>query len=224
MIPRRPLAAAALLATAAAALLAAASVPAPAGAHSTIAWPTPTHKSDCSFIPGRKMKCLGRGQTACPRTQRPAEAGKNWRQPAATWARGQQVTLRYKKNNHGPVGFVRWSLVPAKLHYSNAAHTKFAFWWNCWGSGFHDCRGDECGTDDKRKAWASQVTIPTSIPDGNYVLGFGTLGEEGGGPTWAAEATKAARRGVPPPRDSAASTAGGAAPAAAGGCFRAIAY
>eukprot|EP00168_Porphyra_purpurea_P017150 TRINITY_DN5800_c0_g1_i1.p4 TRINITY_DN5800_c0_g1~~TRINITY_DN5800_c0_g1_i1.p4 ORF type:complete len:149 (+),score=51.02 TRINITY_DN5800_c0_g1_i1:514-960(+) len=146
MIPKRPLAAAALLA-AAAALLAAASAPAPAGAHSTIAWPRPTHHSDCAAIPGRKLQCLGHGNTACPRTQRPNEAGGNWRQPAATWARGQQVTLRYKKNNHEAVGFVRWSLVPSKLHYNNDAHTKFAFWWNCWGSGFHDCTGDECGSD-----------------------------------------------------------------------------
>jgi len=183
MITRRctaAAAAAALLLTAATTLLAGGA--APAAAHSTIAWPRPSRNTDCTDVPGRRGPglCTGRGNTACPRTRNPWEAGRNFRRAGAVLRRGQSVTLRYMKNNHGPVGFVRWSLVPAKLHYSVAAHARFAFWWNCWGSGYRRCqrRGDPrgCGSDRKKEAWSSRVTIPTSIPDGNYILGFGAWG------------------------------------------------
>lgn len=143
-------------------------------AHSALYSPKPNHPSDCANIPGRRLRCVGHGETACPQTKDPDGVGGSSARPAAIYARAQRVTFLYYKNNHAPVGFVRWSLVPARRYQSVAAHAAMAFWWNCWGSGFHDCAGDACGTDKKGHAWSAAVTIPTSIPDGDYVLGWST--------------------------------------------------
>lgn len=153
-----------------------ASPPRPVVAHSVLWSPKPNNRADCTDIRGRRLKCNGKGNTACPDTWKPNEWGHSWKRPAATYRRGQHVTFYYHKNNHGPAGFTRWSLVPAAKWRSVKAHQRFAFWWNCWGSGFHTCRKGTCGSDRRKKAWATKVIIPTSIPDGNYVLGFGTLG------------------------------------------------
>lgn len=164
------------VAAAAAALLVGTTIlvcaPPPTAAHSALYSPKPNHPSDCANIPGRRLRCVGHGETACPQTKDPDGVGGSSARPAAIYARAQRVTFLYYKNNHAPVGFVRWSLVPARRYQSVAAHAAMAFWWNCWGSGFHDCAGDACGTDKKGHAWSAAVTIPTSIPDGDYVLGW----------------------------------------------------
>lgn len=149
------------------------SSPLPSQAHSMLYSPSPNHPADCTD-PG-KRQCLGHGDTACPPSKDPDGEGGSARRPAAVYARGQRVRMLYYKNNHAGVGFTRWSLVPAARYMSVKAHQRFAFHYNCWGSDYHKCTGKACGTDKTHHAWSALVTIPTSIPDGNYVLGWGTL-------------------------------------------------
>lgn len=47
--------------------------------------------------------------------------------PVATYRRGQTVTIEYQRNNHGPGGFVRHTLVPVHKMMDERAHRKNAF-------------------------------------------------------------------------------------------------
>lgn len=97
--------------------------------------------------------------------------------PSATWRRGATVPITWSRNNHLPVGFVRLALVPTRVGSSVAAHERFAFWWGCWGSGQTKCSTKRvCDDDREGRVFRRSVQVPTTIPDGVYVLGFGTFG------------------------------------------------
>lgn len=114
--------------------------------------------------------------------------------PAAVYARGQRVQIKYQRNNHGPGGFVRHTLVPPSEMMSKAAHARNAFSYSCFGATPVRAGGSEIGEDkwgfslvgnDGSKGieagyYVSTVTIPDVVPDGKYVLGWVWYGGTGG--------------------------------------------
>lgn len=66
------------------------------------------------------------------------------------------------------------SLVPVPSMNSRNAHIKYALQYGCWESGEYDCRaaGDSCGTDKRKRAFRRWLKIPTTYPDGDYVVGY----------------------------------------------------
>lgn len=95
--------------------------------------------------------------------------------PAATWERGQRVTIHYSKNNHEG-GFVRLTMVPIDEMNMKSVHDIMAFYFGCWSSGGYSCNDHEyhrdCGFDLDNLAWKTDITVPTIYPDGVYVLGW----------------------------------------------------
>lgn len=69
---------------------------------------------------------------------------------------------------------MRFSLVPTHLRMDKQAHNKLAFRYSCFESGKHVCEFESCGTD----VWLykTDVQIPTSHPDGDYVLSWAWFG------------------------------------------------
>lgn len=105
--------------------------------------------------------------------------------PAATWERGQSVVIHYSKNNHEG-GFVRLALVPIDEMYNKTTHNFMSFFYACWSSADgYQCsekeRYRDCHYDLDNRAWKTTVTIPTTYPDGVYVLGWSWYG---GGATY----------------------------------------
>lgn len=89
-----------------------------------------------------------------------------------TWARNQSVQVRWQKNNHNG-GFVRLSLVPLEYMYDASALSRFAFYYTCWERGEYPCEGTRlCGSDMGQRAFHKVVTVPSVVPDGEYVLAF----------------------------------------------------
>lgn len=148
--------------------------------HSLLRRPPSNVKLACRSR-GFKYVCNGKGNTACPPNKelRHPRVGSDPSVPGATWQRGSQQTIHWARNNHYPVGFVRLALVPVAEARSVAAHAKYAFWWSCFGALMHKCeRNEKC--DRAGLEYGTKVTIPTVLPDGNYVLGMSTLrGQEG---------------------------------------------
>eukprot|EP00177_Eucheuma_denticulatum_P000510 GFKZ01000902.1.p2 GENE.GFKZ01000902.1~~GFKZ01000902.1.p2 ORF type:complete len:389 (-),score=43.37 GFKZ01000902.1:317-1432(-) len=114
--------------------------------------------------------------------------------PAAIYRRGQKVVIKYQRNNHGPGGFVRHSLVPVSQMMSHDAHTRNAFAFSCFGAtpvvatredrqvrnfGFSIVGND--GKTAPTGYYVSTVEIPDVVPDGDYVLGWVWYGGTGGG-------------------------------------------
>lgn len=54
--------------------------------------------------------------------------------PTVTWRRGQNVRIKYRRNNHIPGGFIRLSIVQKKHMMSHAKHDEGAFHHSCWGA------------------------------------------------------------------------------------------
>lgn len=115
--------------------------------------------------------------------------------PAASYSRGQTVTIKYQRNNHGPGGFVRHTLVPVNKMMDKAVHAKNAFQYSCWGAdpvpakkselgrdrnGFSLVGGDGKLHDMPISYYTTNITIPDVIPDGVYVLGWVWFGGLGG--------------------------------------------
>lgn len=113
--------------------------------------------------------------------------------PAAKYRRGQRVKIKYQRNNHGPGGFVRHTLVPPNQMMSKAVHSRNAFHYSCFGARperatASDRRRDRwgysiAGNDGKRSApgyYATTIIIPDVVPDGDYVLGWVWYGGTGG--------------------------------------------
>jgi len=92
---------------------------------------------------------------------------------ATTYKRGDFVTMVWARNNHKG-GFVRFSLVPKNMRMSKQAHNRLTFRWACYNSDRHECHGSECGTDSE--AYRTKVEIPSSFPDGEYILGWAWFG------------------------------------------------
>lgn len=90
--------------------------------------------------------------------------------------RGQKMYMKWTKNNHKS-GFVRFTLVPKSERMNKGVHEKFAFHYSCWEAGETGCdASDECGTDEQRLRYQTEVEIPRVFPDGDYVLGWAWYG------------------------------------------------
>lgn len=115
--------------------------------------------------------------------------------PAAVYERGEQVTIKYQRNNHGPGGFVRLSLVPVEKMMNKNVHEENAFHFSCWGSdpvkakpnelgrdkqGFSLVGGDGKLHDGPISYYTTNIIIPRVIPDGDYVIGWVWYGGMGG--------------------------------------------
>lgn len=105
------------------------------------------------------------------------------------------VTIKYQRNNHGPGGFVRHTLVPLAKMMDKEAHARNAFHWGCWGANAAVAKKNELGRDKwgfslvggdgklhngKIGYYYNNVTIPPVVPDGVYVLGWVWYGGMGG--------------------------------------------
>lgn len=93
-----------------------------------------------------------------------------------TYSRGQQVSFSWTKNNHRG-GFISFSLVPKHLRMDKTAHRKMTFRYACFESDPYPCDllpKLNCGTDSL--LYRTKVTIPTSLRDGEYVLGWTWFG------------------------------------------------
>jgi len=108
--------------------------------------------------------------------------------------RGETITVKYTRNNHGPGGFNRFTLVrvnpgdtgpeTAKDYMNKAIHTRNAFHYSCWGANpvvatqaekdrKHLYHISLVGTDAQQHSFAAgyytvDITIPPVVPDGLY--------------------------------------------------------
>lgn len=115
--------------------------------------------------------------------------------------RGQTVTVKYTRNNHGPGGFNRFALVryindskpeKSKDYMNKAIHTRNAFHYSCWGAkpvvateaeateegefGLSAVGSDGQDHDLPKAYYVDDVVIPPVVPDGLYMLGFAWFG------------------------------------------------
>ncbi|KAI0563384.1 hypothetical protein FGB62_40g175 [Gracilaria domingensis] len=116
--------------------------------------------------------------------------------PAAVHWRGKRVGIKYQRNNHGPGGFIRITLVKPEDIMNKAVHERNAFHYSCWGALPREARRDELSRDKfgfslvgndgekhraKKAYYVAFITIPDVVPDGDYVLGWvwygGTRGD-----------------------------------------------
>lgn len=93
------------------------------------------------------------------------------------WKRGSKQIVEWTRNGHR-TGFVRLTLVPVKKRESRKAHTKHTFHFACFEVNKKPCiagaNGMFCGTD--RWLYATEVTVPDYVEDGEYVLGWSWYG------------------------------------------------
>lgn len=91
---------------------------------------------------------------------------------AKTWKRGQEVKIKWAKNNHRG-GFVRFALVPESKMMSRRAHEKLALFHGCFAQGIFECSTRTCGADKSDEGYSRpKFRIPTIYPDGLYVFGL----------------------------------------------------
>lgn len=110
------------------------------------------------------------------------------------YKRGQKVSIKYQRNNHGPGGFTRLTLVPWKDMMNKRVHTRNAFHFSCWGANAVRATGSQKQKDNMRfiiagndgedhrfpiSFYVTHATIPDCIPDGAYVLGWVWYGGTG---------------------------------------------
>lgn len=115
--------------------------------------------------------------------------------PSSSYKRGQRVKIKYQRNNHGPGGFVRHTLVPIDKMMDKNVHKKNAFHFTCWGSHAVVAARNELGRDKRGFSlvggdgklhsgrpgyYVTELTIPQVVPDGVYVLGWVWYGGIGG--------------------------------------------
>lgn len=93
--------------------------------------------------------------------------------PVHKFKRNETVTVVWPRNNHRG-GFVRFSLVPRILRMSKTAHDKLAFRYSCFEADQFDCEEDHCGTG--KSLYRTDLQIPTSFEDGEYVLSWAWFG------------------------------------------------
>lgn len=149
-----------------------------ASGHNHLSDPLPTRKLVCrKGGMGSARDCPG----PCPIDDgygRPNPVTKD--RPSRSYRRGQMANIRWTMNNHvDGSGIVRLALVPVEQMYDHGAHDKFAFQYLCMNAGLHVCPDrsyNSCGNDFSGRAWQAKVRIPTSYPDGVYVLGWSWFG------------------------------------------------
>lgn len=113
---------------------------------------------------------------------------------ARTWKRGQAVNIKYQRNNHGPGGFTRLTLVPWKFMMNKRIHTRNAFHFSCWGANAVGATRTQTQKDNMRFSiagndgeehrfrtafYSTRAVVPDCIPDGAYVLGWVWYGGTG---------------------------------------------
>lgn len=171
----------AMIVVAAVVVLLATMATSPAAAHSSLTMPTSiSFTRDCRVSRGgggTARNCPG----PCPNVMlRRHGLGSSSAAPAATYARGQRVRVRWARNNHEG-GFVRWSIVPVGSMMDAVVHEQMAFQWGCWSAGRFACRpgahrNKYCIDDALGKpvghAYEDHIRIPRVYPDGDYVLSF----------------------------------------------------
>lgn len=146
--------------------------------HSHLANPLPTRRLDCRAGNGRHKDCYG----PCPALDTYGEpTGITPARPAETWRRGERRWITWHRNNHGngESGFVRMTLVPVNEMTVKGAHDKFTFQISCWSSGLHKCGSrhiNACGNDAGAMAYAVDISVPISYPDGVYAFGWSWYG------------------------------------------------
>lgn len=134
-------------------------------AHFNLIYPMPYSRVSCK---GSKSWC----KKACPPIWKfgSSKAKNSPSNPSATWYRGEELTIKWHKNNHEG-GFYRRSLVPVKHMFSTEWHEKTAFDFGCWTQGSFICgKSEVCGTDKKGRAYRNEMTVPTVVPDGDYLF------------------------------------------------------
>lgn len=100
--------------------------------------------------------------------------------PEVTWQRGQEVEVRWAKNNHDG-GFVRLGIVPINRMFDFDAHDKFAIYYGCWEQGLQrcenvngnchfNCRNYDCAADKRNRVYSRKMVVPKTIPDGIYAF------------------------------------------------------
>ncbi|CAN8072578.1 unnamed protein product [Agarophyton chilense] len=146
--------------------------------HSHLADPLPTRELHCRVGAQQGRDCYG----PCPRADDYGRLNHPWineHNPAQTWKRGDVVNIRWHRDNHDGTGFVRLVLVPVDKMMDKTAHDQYAFHFSCMNEGLHRCSDrsfDTCGNDAEGMAWQKLVQVPTSYPDGVYVLGWSWYG------------------------------------------------
>lgn len=106
---------------------------------------------------------------ACPNVLRDeSDMANTASRPAAEWRRGEEVMIRWAKNNHR-AGMVRVSLVPADSMMSRDWHARLSLFHGCWESGEYRCSGALCGSDSDHEGFQRKVLVPDVFPDGLYV-------------------------------------------------------
>lgn len=91
------------------------------------------------------------------------------RRPARTWKRGENVTIKWARNNHNN-GFIRFAIVPVQKMMDRSWHRKLAIFYGCWAQGAFLCSGYLCGVDGQGIGFKRVMQIPSIYPDGDYVF------------------------------------------------------
>lgn len=141
------------------------------------------HSSLTNPEPYTRKLCKERNCRACPdfpsnRGQMPNDIDR----PEVTWGRGDEVEVKWAKNNHDG-GIVRLGLVPVDKMFDFDAHERFAIYYGCWEQGLQrcerrsdncqvNCREFDCAADKKNRVYSRKLTIPKVIPDGVYLLSY----------------------------------------------------
>ena len=145
-----------------------------AWSHGQLTSPRPAQTDTCPQLGGDSSTCPG----PCDPNSPPSSV-------TATFRRGQTITVRYQRNNHGPGGFLRVTMVPPGDMMDMDVHTRNAFHFSCWGARLRIAEGSDLdpvegvslvGVDNSNGFHSTQVRIPTVIPDGEYVFGWAWYG------------------------------------------------
>lgn len=96
--------------------------------------------------------------------------------PYATYQRGETLDVKWVLNNHRG-GFVRLGFVPVEAMWNKQAHKRLAQFYGCWDFDLEPCSGERwCGTDKGSESIHKVITVPTCLPDGDYVFSYAWFG------------------------------------------------
>lgn len=121
--------------------------------------------------PYTRDTCKGVSCKACQPDPPPNEARNSAQRPQKTWRRGQQVTIRWAKNNHDG-GFIRLSLVPPAHRMQEYVVSQLTLYEGCFEQGLYQCFGLQCGADKTGRGFSRSFVVPSVVPDGIYVFAY----------------------------------------------------
>lgn len=144
-----------------------------ASAHSSLTLPEPYTRKLC-----KEKSCRACPEFPPDRWRMPNDIDR----PEVTWQRGQEVQIKWAKNNHDG-GMVRLGVVPVDKMFDFDAHDQFAIFYGCWEQGLRrcerrtdncqvNCREFDCAADKRNRVYSRNITIPKVIPDGIYALSY----------------------------------------------------